>query len=192
MNSKVDTYINKVKKWQEVMEQLRMILLDCELTEEWKWNKPCYTYEDSNIVVIQGFKKYCALLFMKGVLLDDPEDILVKTGPHTRVGRQIRFTDVEKIVELEEVLKKYIHNAIQVEKEGLEVDLDDEPEPIPKEFQDKMDKNTKLKKAFEALTPGRKRGYLMYFSDTKQSKTRTSRVEKKTQKILDGKRFNER
>lgn len=101
MNSKVDNYIKKAKKWQEVMEQLRMILLDCELTEEWKWNKPCYTYENINIVVVQGFKKYCALLFMKDVLMDDPENILVKTGKHTRVGRQIRFTNVEKIVELE-------------------------------------------------------------------------------------------
>ena len=187
MNPKVDDYLSQLDKWQEESEELRRILLDCGLTEELKWNKPCYTFDDNNIVIVQGFKKCCALMFFKGVLLEDPEDILVKPGPNTRAARRAEFTNVRDIVEMEPVLKAYIDEAIEVEKAGLEVEFEEESEPIPDEFQEKLDEMPALKTAFEALTPGRQRAYLLYFSGAKQSKTRASRVERYVQKILDGK-----
>lgn len=193
MNSKVDVYLSKVKKWQEEMEKLRVIMLDCQLTEELKWGKPCYTFQNSNIVIIQGFKEHCTLMFFKGALLNDPNGILIKPGEDTQAGRQIRFTHVGEIVEMETILKAYIVEAIEVEKAGLKVDFKKSTELIfPEEFQDKLDESPALKTAFDALTPGRKRAYVMYFSAPKQSKTRESRVEKCMQKILNGEGLNDR
>jgi len=192
MNHKVDVYLSKVKKWREETKKLRAILLDCQLTEELKWGKPCYMFKDGNIVVIQGFKAYCALLFFKGVLLKDPNGVLVKTGVNTRVGRQIRFTNIREIVETETIVKSYIHQAIEVEKAGLKVDVEEKTELIfPEEFQTRLDENPALKAAFAALTPGRQRAYNFYFSAPKQSKTRASRVEKWTAQILRGKGLND-
>jgi uncharacterized protein YdeI (YjbR/CyaY-like superfamily) len=185
MNPKVNRYLRKAKKWQEEMEKLRMIILDCQLTEELKWGKPCYTFQKSNIVITQGFKEFCALLFCKGALLNDPNDILKKFG--WQAARRIPFTNVREIVEMEPILKAYIYEAIEVEKGGLEVNFKKNPEPIPEEFQNKLDQIPALKTAFDALTPGRQRGYILYFSGAKQSKTRESRVEKCMQQILNGK-----
>lgn len=193
MNPKVDEYLTKAKKWREEMVKLRMIILDCGLTEELKWGKPCYTFKKSNIVIIQGFKEYCALMFFKGVLLKDANGILIKPGESTQAGRQIRFINFREIVEMEPLLKAYINEAINVEKTGLKVDYKETSEfIIPKEFQSKLDENPTLKVAFEALTPGRQRAYIHYFSAAKQSKTRESRVEKYIQQILNGKGLNYR
>jgi uncharacterized protein YdeI (YjbR/CyaY-like superfamily) len=188
MNPKVDEFLSKAKKWQEEFEKLRMIILDCGLTEELKWGKPCYTFQEGNIVLIHGFKEYCALLFIKGALLKDANGILIKQTENVQAGRQIRFTNVREIVEMETILKDYIYEAIEVEKAGLEVNFKKNTEYIiPEEFQNKLDEIPALKTAFEALTPGRQRGYIFYFSQPKQSKTRESRVEKSMQQILDGK-----
>jgi len=185
MNPKVDGYLRKAKTWQEEMEKLRRISLDCGLTEELKWGKPCYTFQKSNIVIIQGFKEFCAFLFCKGALLNDPKGILKKFG--WQAARRIPFTNVREIVEMEPILKAYIHEAIEVEKAGLEVNFKKDPEPVPEELQKKLDEFPVLKTAFEALTPGRQRGYILYFSGAKQSKTRESRVEKCMRRILNGK-----
>ncbi|MGA3169810.1 MAG: YdeI/OmpD-associated family protein [Chthoniobacteraceae bacterium] len=191
-NPKVDVYLSKVKRRREEIGKLRMIVLDCQLTEELKWGKPCYMFEGKNIVVIQGFKEYCALLFFKGFLLKDPNGILVKTGENTRVGRQIRFTNVREIVKMAPVLKAYIFQAIEVEKAGLKVDFKGNAELVfPEEFQRKLDENPTLKAAFDALTPGRQRGYNFYFSGAKQSKTREARIEKCMRQILNGKGLND-
>jgi uncharacterized protein YdeI (YjbR/CyaY-like superfamily) len=191
MNPKVDKYLERAK-WREETEQLRKILLDCPLIEELKWGKPCYTFQGANIVVIQGFKAFCALLFLKGVLLKDPDRILVKTGVNTIVGRQIRFTDVREIIKMEPVLKAYIHQAIEVEKAGLKVNLpNDTGSKMPEELQKRLNESSVLKAAFKALTPGRQRGYNFYISGAKQSKTRESRVEKCLPLILKGKGWNE-
>lgn len=188
MNPKVDAYMSGARKWREEMEHLRTILLDCGLTETLKWSKPCYVFGTSNVVVIQGFKEYCALLFFKGVLLQDPDDILVKTGENTRVGRQIRFTGVHEIVELEPVLKAYVRQAIEIEEAGLKVEPKKSADLVlPVELQDQMDEQPALKKAFYALTPGRQRAYIIYFSAPKQSATRVSRIEKSMQRMLNGK-----
>jgi uncharacterized protein YdeI (YjbR/CyaY-like superfamily) len=193
MNPKVDAYLRKAKKWQEEMEKLRKIILDCGLTEELKWGKPCYTFEKSNIVIIQGFKEYLALMFFKGALLKDANGILIKPGENTQAGRQIRFTNSQEIVEMEPILKAYIHEAIEVEKAGLKVNFKPTTEfKIPEEFQDKLDEIPALKTAFDALTPGRQRAYILHFSQPKQSKTRKSRVEKYMQQILNGKGLNDR
>ena len=192
MNPKVDFFFNKAKKWQEEFEKLRMIILDCGLTEELKWGQPCYTLQNKNIVLMHGFKEYCALLFMKGALLNDSKGILIQQTENMQAARQIRFTNVGEIVKLETILKAYIHEAIEVEKAGLKVKLKKTSEfKIPEEFQSKLDKSTALKTAFEALTPGRQRAYIFYFSQPKQSKTRESRVEKCMQQILDGKGLND-
>jgi uncharacterized protein YdeI (YjbR/CyaY-like superfamily) len=193
MNPKVDAYLSKAKEWQEEFERLRMIILDCGLTEELKWGKPCYTFQKSNIVIIQGFKHYCALMFFKGALLKDANGILIKPGENTQAGRQIRFTNPREIVEMEPILKTYIHEAIEVERVGLKVSFKPTTEfKIPDEFQDKLDELPALKAAFDALTPGRQRAYILYFSQPKQSKTRKSRIEKYMQQILDGKGLNDR
>ena len=189
MNPKVDGYLRKAKKWQEEMEKLRRISLDCRLTEELKWGKPCYTFQKSNIVIIQGFKEFCALLFCKGALLNDAKGILKKFG--WQAARRIPFTGVREIVKMELILKAYIHEAIEVEKAGLKVNFKQNPEPIPEEFQNKLGESPALKTAFEALTPGRQRGYILYFSGAKQSKTRESRVEKCMRRILNGKGLND-
>jgi len=189
MNPKVDGYLRKAKKWQEEMEKLRRISLDCRLTEELKWGKPCYTFQKSNIAIIQGFKEFCALLFCKGALLNDAKGILKKFG--WQAARRIPFTGVREIVKMELILKAYIHEAIEVEKAGLKVNFKQNPEPIPEEFQNKLGESPALKTAFEALTPGRQRGYILYFSGAKQSKTRESRVEKCMRRILNGKGLND-
>jgi len=192
MNPKVDEYLRKAKKWQEEFEKLRMIILDCGLAEELKWGCPCYTFEKSNIVLIHGFKQYCALLFFKGALLNDPKGILIQQTENVQAGRQIRFTNVREIVKIKTVLKAYIHEAIEVEKAGLKVKYKKTSEfKIPEEFQNKLDETPALKKAFDALTPGRQRGYIFYFSQPKQSTTRVSRVEKCMQQILKGKGLND-
>ena len=189
MNPKVDGFLTKAKKWQEEMKKLRRISLGCGLTEDSKWGKPCYTFQKSNIVIIQGFKEFCALLFCKGALLNDPNGILKKFG--WQAARRIPFTNVREIVEMEPILKAYIYEAMEVEKAGLEVNFKKNPEPIPEEFQNKLDEIPALKAAFDALTPGRQRAYILYFSAPKQSKTRASRVEKYMQQILIGKGLND-
>jgi uncharacterized protein YdeI (YjbR/CyaY-like superfamily) len=193
MEPKVDKYLSTARNWQKEQKKLRTIVLDCGLTEELKWGKPCYMFEGKNIVVIQGFKDYCALLFLKGFLLKDPDGILVKTGENTRVGRQIRFTGIQEIVKREAVLKTYIYQAVEVERAGVKADVKKDPKlKIPEEFQSRLNKNPALKKAFAALTPGRQKAYIFYFSAPKQSKTREARVEKCTRQILDGRGLMER
>ncbi len=192
INPKVDFYFSKAKKWQKELQQLRMVVLDCGLTEELKWGVPCYTFQKSNIVLIHVFKEYCALLFFKGALLNDANGILIQQTENTQATRQVRFTNVREIVEIEPILKAYIYEAIEVEKAGLKVNLKKTTEfIIPEEFQKKLDKIPALKAAFDALTPGRQRAYILYFSAPKQSKTRESRVEKCMQQILNGKGLND-
>jgi uncharacterized protein YdeI (YjbR/CyaY-like superfamily) len=192
MNPKVDGFLRKAKRWKGEFEKLRQIVLDCDLTEDIKWMHPCYMFEGKNIVLIHGFKEYCALLFHKGVLLKDPHGILVQQTENVQAARQIRFTNVQEIIELEDVVKSYIHEAIEVEKAGLEVNYKKTKEyTIPEELQHQFDENPALKTAFEALTPGRQRAYIHYFSQPKQSKTRQSRIEKNMQQILDGKGLND-
>ena len=192
MNTEVDVFLRKAKKWRKEFEKLRTIVLDCRLTEELKWRHPCYTYQDKNIVLIHGFKEYCALLFFKGALLRDKKGILIRQTENVQAARQIRFTDVRQIVEMETMLKAYIKEAVEVEKAGLKVHLKETSEyKIPEEFRNKLDKNPALKTAFEALTPGRQRAYIFYFSSPKQAKTRESRVEKYIQQILKGKGLND-
>src|ERR1700730_5974947 len=192
MNPKVDFFFNKAKQWQEEYEKLRMICLNCGLTEELKWGCPCYTFQGKNIVLIHGFKEYCALLFFKGALLNDANGILIQQTKNTQAGRQIRFTNVREIVEMETILKAYIYEAVEVEEAGLKVNFKKSTEfIIPEEFQNKLDEIPALKTAFDALTPGRQRAYILYFSAPKQSKTRESRVEKCMQQILNGKGLND-
>ena len=193
MNPKVDGYLSKAKKWQEEMEKLRLIILDCRLTEELKWGKPCYTFQKTNIVLIVGFKEYCSLIFCKGALLNDAHGLLIKPGENTQAGRQIRFTNLREIVEMEPILKGYIFAAIEAEKAGLQVKYKKHTELIfPEEFQNKLNEIPALKTAFHALTPGRQRAYHLYFSAAKQSKTRASRVEKWIPQILQGKGLDDR
>jgi len=194
MNPKVDFYFNKGKKWQEELEQLRIIVLDCGLTEELKWGVPCYTFQKSNIVLIHVFKEYCALLFFKGALLNDAHSILIQQTENVQAARQIRFTNVREIVDPDVIsgLKAYIYEAIKVEKAGLKVDFKKVTKfIIPEEFQNKLDETPALKTAFDALTPGRQRAYMLHFSAPKQSKTRESRVEKCMLQILNGKGLND-
>ena len=192
MNPKVDWFFNKATKWQEEYDMLRMIALDCGLKEDLKWGCPCYTHEDSNVVLIHGFKEYCALLFPKGALLQDSHGILIQQTENVQGARQIRFTNVQEIVEKEAVLKAYIYKAIEVEKAGLKV-KSKKPEEliIPDELQHKFDEIPALKDAFTTLTPGRQRAYILYFSAAKQSKTRESRVEKCIPNILNEKGLND-
>lgn len=193
MNRKVDIFLSKEKKWREEFEKLRAIILDCDLTEELKWGQPCYTYEGKNILLIHGFKDYCAILFMKGALLEDAKGILIQQTANVQAARQIRFNNAREIVKLNTVLKSYIHEAIEVEKAGMKVELKKTTEyEIPEEFQVRLDKSAALKKAFYALTPGRQRAYLLYFSGAKQSKTREARVEKSVKAILKGKGLNDK
>jgi len=192
MNPKVDFFFERPGKWQEEYEKLRTIILDCGLTEELKWGKPCYTFQKSNIVVIQGFKEYCALLFFKGALLKDAKGILIQQTENVQAARQIRFRSIGEIAKLKATLKAYIKEAIQVEKDGLKVNLKKTADfKTPDEFKSKLDEVAGLKKAFSALTPGRQRGYLLYFSQPKQSKTRQARIEKSVPQILKGKGLND-
>jgi uncharacterized protein YdeI (YjbR/CyaY-like superfamily) len=191
-NPKVDWYFTKAEKWQKEFEQLRTIVLGCGLTEELKWGNPCYTFEGANIVLMHGFKEYCALLFFKGALLKDTGNMLIQQSENVQAARQARFTNVKEITKIKATLKAYIFEAIEIEKNGLKVELKKTKEyKIPEELQKKLDKNPALKKAFEDLTPGRQRGYLLYFSAPMQSKTREARIEKYTQPILDGKGLND-
>lgn len=190
MNPKVNWYFEK-SKWPREMAELRAIILDCGLAEELKWGKPCYTFEDRNVVILQGFKASCALLFAKGSLLKDPRRLLEKPGESTQGARRIPFTSVEQIVELKPVLKGYIREAIEVEKAGLEVEFKKNPEPIPTELQKKLDEIPAFEKAFHLLTPGRQRGYILHISAARQSRTRESRVEKCMPQILQGKGLND-
>jgi uncharacterized protein YdeI (YjbR/CyaY-like superfamily) len=192
MNPKVDFFFNRAKKWSEEFEQLRMIILDCGLTEELKWGCPCYTSDKRNIVLIHGFKEYCALLIFKGALLKDPKKILIQQTENVHSARQIRFTNIGQIIKLEPTLRTYIKEAVEIEKAGLKVELKKTSEfQRPEEFQKKLNKNPALKTAFEALTPGRQRAYIFYFSQPKQSKTREARIEKCLQQILKGKGLND-
>ena len=192
MNPKVDAFLRKAKQWKKEFTKLRMIVLDSQLAEELKWGQPCYTFKEKNVVLIHGFKEYCALLFFKGALLQDTRGILIRQTENVQAARQIRFTNVRQIIGMEPVLKTYIKQAIEVEKAGLEVQFKKTAEyKIPEEFQNKLDKIPALKTAFAALTPGRQRAYIFYFSAPKQSKTRESRVEKCMQQILKGKGLND-
>lgn len=187
-NPKVDWFFNEDTKWKKEFAALRNIILDCGLIEELKWGQPCYTFQRKNIVLIHGFKEYCALLFFKGTLLKDDHGILIQQTENVQAARQIRFTDVRKIAESERTLKAYVHQAIEVEKAGLKVPLKKTSDfTVPEEFQKKLEEIPALQTAFEALTPGRQRAYIFYFSQAKQSKTRESRIEKYIPKILEGK-----
>jgi len=207
MNLKVDSYfavgcgrcplVNtpecKVHNWQEEMKQLRQILLDCGLTEEVKWSVPCYTFEKGNVLILSAFKEYCSLSFFKGSLLKDPEGILVQRSKNSQAGRLIKFTNVQQVVEMGPLLKDIIYEAIEVEKAGLKVDFKQKNELVyPEELQNKFDEDPALEAAFETLTPGRQRGYILHFSGAKQSKTRVSRIEKCIPKIFEGKGFHDR
>jgi Uncharacterized protein conserved in bacteria len=206
MNPKVDVYLAagcgrcplgntpqcKVHNWREELELLREIVLECGLTEELKWGVPCYTFRESNVLLISAFKEYCTLSFFKGALLKDAHKILSKTSENMQAGRLIKFTNVQDVIRMKPILKAYIEEAVEVEKAGLKVNFEKNPEPVPLEFQNKLDENPDLKKAFAALTPGRRRGYIIYFSQPKQSKTRASRIEKCIPRILSGKGLNDK
>jgi uncharacterized protein YdeI (YjbR/CyaY-like superfamily) len=188
MDPKVDTFLSKAKKWQEEMTLLREIILDCNLDEDYKWMHPCYTYENSNIVLIHQFKEYCALLFFKGVLMKDKKGLLIQQTENVQDRRQMRFTSLEEIEALRPVIKEYIKEAIKIEQSGLKVEFKQTADfNMPEEFKMRLDKDKKLKSAFEGLTPGRQRGYLLYFSSAKRSETRESRIEKYIPQILSGK-----
>ncbi len=192
MNPKVDEFLRNCDKWRGEFGELRKIILDCGLTEELKWGVPCYSLDNKNIVLIHGFKEYCAILFVKGALLKDTAGILIQQTKNVQSARQIRFTQADQIVEMEPILKAYLYEAIEVEKTGLKVDYKEtEDFPMPEELRNKFDEIPALKEAFEALTPGRQRAYIFFFSQPKQSKTREARVEKFRQQILDGKGLND-
>lgn len=187
-NPRVDVFLSKTDKWQKEYAKLRKIVLDCGLTEELKWGQPCYTDDGKNIVLIHGFKEYCALLFMKGALLKDSKGILIQQTANVQSGRQIRFTSMREITKMEPILSAYIREAIKVEKAGLKVSHKETAEfEVAEEFQKKLDKSAALRKAFTSLTPGRQRAYLLHFSSPKQAKTRESRIEKCIPQILEGK-----
>jgi uncharacterized protein YdeI (YjbR/CyaY-like superfamily) len=191
MNPSVDFYFDKAKKWQDEIEKLRTIVLDCGLNEELKWGCPCYTFNGSNVVLIHVFKEYCALLFFKGALLKDAKGILIQQTKSVQAARQIRFTTAKEITTAKATLKAYVYEAIEVEKAGLKVAIKKNPEPVPEELQKRLNKNAALKSAFKALTPGRQRAYILYFSAAKQSATREARIEKYIPQILAGKGLND-
>jgi uncharacterized protein YdeI (YjbR/CyaY-like superfamily) len=192
MNPKVDFYFDKAGVWQQETGALREIVLDCNLDETLKWGCPCYTHEGANIVLIHVFKEYCALLFFKGALLSDPENILIRQTENVQAARQLRFTDLSRIKRQSKVIKAYIHEAVDVEKAGLKVEMKKTVEyGIPEEFRQLLDADATLKTAFEALTPGRQRAYLMFFTAAKQSKTRAARIGKSIPMILEGKGLND-
>ncbi|MGO4528697.1 YdeI family protein [Paenibacillus sp. 2TAF8] len=191
-NPKVDAYLSKIKTWKDESVKLREIILDCDLTEDYKWMHPCYTVNGKNVVLIHGFKEYCAIMFLKGSLLKDPHGILIQQTNNVQGGRQIRFTNLEQIIEQEEILKAYIREAIEVEQAGLKVEKKEvEQFAVPEELQQQFAANPAFQEAFEALTPGRQRAYLYHFSQPKQSKTKTFRIEKCMQPIMEGKGLND-
>ena len=192
-NPKVDWYFNKAKNWQEVVKLLRTIVLDCGLEEELKWGHPTYRLNGKNVLLIHDFKEYCAILFMKGALLKDAKDILIQQTENVQSARQIRFTSLKEIVKMKSTIKAYIKEAIAIEKAGLKVELKKTSEyKMPEEFKEQLDEITELKTAFEALTPGRQRGYLLYFSSAKQAKTREARVKKYIPNIINGKGLDDK
>jgi uncharacterized protein YdeI (YjbR/CyaY-like superfamily) len=192
MNPKVDFYFTKASKWQKEIEKLRAIALECNLNEELKWGCPCYTLGKSNVVLIHVFKEYCAYLFFKGALLKDEFGILIQQTENVQAARQLRFTDIREIVESEAIIKSYIFEAIEVEKSGLKVELKRTKEyDVPEEFQIQLDEDSEFESAFKALTPGRQRAYLLYFSAAKQSKTRDARIEKCKPQIMQGLGLND-
>jgi uncharacterized protein YdeI (YjbR/CyaY-like superfamily) len=192
MNPKVDFFFDKAQQWQKEFEKLRTIALETQLVEDLKWGSPCYTYEGKNIFLIHGFKEYCALLFFKGTLIKDPENILIQQSENVQAARQIRFTNLQQIIDLEKVLKDYMFQAVEIEESGAKVEMKKTKEfEMPEEFQQKLDENPELKEAFEALTQGRQRAYLLYFSSAKQSKTKEFRIEKYIPEILNGKGLND-
>lgn len=192
MNTKVDIFLTNTEIWQNELTELRRIVLDCGLTEDFKWNQPCYTYNKKNIVILSAFKNYCAVAFFKGVLLKDTEGIMFKHGEHSQTSRSIKYTDVQQILKQEQVIKAYLFEAVEIEKAGLKVEFKKtEDYEIPEELQIKFDENPKLEKAFKALTPGRQRAYLLHFSQAKQSQTRILRIDKYTGRILSGKGIND-
>ena len=192
MNPKIDAFFTKESKWQKEYQQLRKIVLECGLVEDYKWMHPCYQYQSNNIVLIHGFKDYCALLFHKGALLSDESGILIQQTENVQSARQIRFTNLSEIERLEATIKAYTFEAIEIEEAGLKVDFKKTAQyDLPEELQLKFNESTELKAAFESLTPGRQRGYLLHFSKPKQSKTRVSRIEKSLEKILNGKGLND-
>ncbi|HXC35882.1 MAG TPA: DUF1801 domain-containing protein [Candidatus Acidoferrales bacterium] len=192
-NPKVDFFFTKAEKWRKEFEKLRTIILDCGLTEELKWGHPCYTFQEANIVIIQGFKEYCAILFTKGALLKDPKGILIQQTENVQAARQVRFTKLQEIVKLQSALKAYIKEAIEAEKAGLQVTYKKTSEfKMPEEFQKRLNEDSALRSAFEKLTPGRQRGYLLFFSGAKQSQTRESRIEKCVPLIFDGIGLNDK
>jgi uncharacterized protein YdeI (YjbR/CyaY-like superfamily) len=187
VSPKVDSFLRRKGKWRPELAKLREIILDCGLTEDLKWGQPCYSLDGKNVVLIHGFKEYCAMLFMKGVLLPDPKGILIQQTKNVQSARQIRFTTVPQIVKLEKTLKTYVREAIKVEKSGAKVPRKrTEDFEMPAELEERLDKSANLRKAFAALTPGRQRGYIYYFSQAKQSKTRESRIDKSIPRILEG------
>jgi len=192
MNPKVDAYLNEVQKWKQELEQLREIVLDCGLVEELKWKTPCYMFQKSNIILLGAFKDFCIISFLKGALLSDTESILTKMGENTQAARVVKFTSAKEIKKLNAILKAYIFEAIEIEKAGLKVEPKKQSEyNVPEELQNQFKQNPDFKKAFDALTPGRQRGYLLYFCDSKQSKTREARIEKYLSRIMQGKGLND-
>jgi uncharacterized protein YdeI (YjbR/CyaY-like superfamily) len=192
VDGRVESFFANAKKWREELAALRTILLDCPVTEEFKWRGPCYTFEQSNVAMVAGLKDSCVLSFFKGILLKDPKGILVAPGENSRSARLVRFTSVPEIVELEDTLKSYVREAVEVEKAGLKVEFRKDDLDYPAELVDKLAEDPALKAAFESLTPGRRRGYTLHFSQPKQSKTRVSRIEKSAPRILDGKGMHDR
>jgi uncharacterized protein YdeI (YjbR/CyaY-like superfamily) len=206
MNRQVDQYLQegcgrcafyqtprcKVHNWPGELRQLRRIVLGCGLQEEFKWSQPCYTFQHKNVLMVTAFKAYAALAFFKGALLKDPHRILVAPGDHSQASRQIRFTSVQDIIEMEPILKAYVAEAIELEKAGVDVTFRKDPEPVPEELQQKFKESPELKTAFEALTPGRQRGYILHFSQPKQSSTREARIARYMERILQGKGLNDR
>lgn len=192
MNPKADFFFDEAGQWQKEFEKLRTILLDTGLEEEIKWGCPCYTYHGKNIVLIHGFKEYCALLFFKGALLKDTDNILIQQTENVQAARQIRFTSLREVNDLEKVIKMYVYEAVEIEKSGVQIKMKETREfEMPEEFQNKLNENPELQEAFEALTPGRQRAYLLHFSSAKQSKTRETRIEKYIPQILQGKGLND-
>jgi len=188
MDKRVNVFLKRAKQWKEEFHLVREIVMECDLEEDYKWMHPCYTYKGKNIVLIHGFKEYCALLFHKGALLKDPKGILIQQTQNVQSARQIRFTNTEQIIKLKSVIKQYIKQAVEIEKSGKKIEMKKVADyPIPKEFQQVLNDDKELNKAFYALTPGRQKGYLFYLNQAKQSKTRQARIEKYYQKILDGK-----
>ena len=192
MEKNIESYFSKPKKWQKEIQEMRAIALDCNLTETFKWGHPCYTLNNNNIVLIHEFKTYCAYLFFKGALIQDEKGLLIQQSENVQAARQIRFTHVDEIIKLKKVLKAYIFEAIAIEKAGLKVALKETAAyAIPEEFQQVLDKQKKVHKAFYTLTPGRQRAYLLHFAAPKQSKTRVARIEKCLPLILSGLGLND-